>query len=145
MKLSEHITFEMLTDTSHADLLAGNREAAGKYLPSLTDLACHILEPLWLNYGPFTVSSGFRGPALNSRVGGVATSQHCFGQAADLCRQDWTWAKLDEVSRWVAKESGLKFGQVIREQHGATCWLHISTGTKCQALDYQGGKYIQRK
>lgn len=144
MKLTEHFTIEELTATSHADIQAANRSAANPYLISIMDLASFLLEPIRAHYGPFTISSGFRGPELNARVGGVATSQHCIGQAADLCRADWTWDALDKVANWVKKESGLKFGQVIREQHGSAVWLHISTGMKCEALDFKDGKYYVR-
>lgn len=44
-----------------------------------------VLQPLRdLRGKPMKVNSGFRTPALNARVGGVATSQHCKGEAADI-------------------------------------------------------------
>ena len=44
-----------------------------------------VLQPLRdLYQKPMKVNSGFRTPELNARVGGVATSQHCKGEAADI-------------------------------------------------------------
>lgn len=44
-----------------------------------------VLQPLRDIYQkPMKINSGFRTPALNARVGGVATSQHCKGEAADI-------------------------------------------------------------
>lgn len=44
-----------------------------------------LLEPLRDAYGkPMTINSGYRCPELNDLVGGVPTSQHCKGEAADI-------------------------------------------------------------
>ena len=48
-------------------------------------LAEKIFEPLrkWTS-GPIKVNSFFRSPELNTAIGGVASSQHCKGQAIDI-------------------------------------------------------------
>ena len=51
---------------------------------NLTLLCTKVLDPLRKANGPIIISSGFRSVALNKAVGGVATSQHCKGQAADI-------------------------------------------------------------
>lgn len=44
-----------------------------------------ILQPLRNYLGvPVTISSGYRSPQVNAAVGGVRSSQHMFGQAADI-------------------------------------------------------------
>ena len=44
-----------------------------------------VLDPIRDQYDrPLIISSGFRSPALNQLVGGSSTSQHRFGQAADI-------------------------------------------------------------
>lgn len=143
-QLSLNYSFEEMTATGHADLQDINRKEAGAYLANLTDLAKFIAEPLREKYGAYHINCAFRGPELNKAVGGVPSSQHCLGQAMDISRADWTWEALDEVANWIKKESGLKFGQVIREDHGGAVWLHVSTGTRCEALDYKDGKYSVR-
>ena len=46
---------------------------------------CHmLLEPARLLAGPIIINSGYRNPEYNKSVGGVQTSQHLLGQAADI-------------------------------------------------------------
>lgn len=48
-------------------------------------LVDNILDPLREAWGkPITVTSGYRCPQLNKAVGGVATSMHLQGRAADI-------------------------------------------------------------
>lgn len=147
LKLSEHFTFDEAVNTSHEALEAINRIQGSTYIANMQELADDILEKIRDKYGPFRISSWFRGPELNKSVGGSLTSQHCKGQAADICRSDWTWDALDGVANWLKKDSGIVFGQVIRERDGNRVWLHVSTGTKCEALDHDGGRnapYVPR-
>lgn len=52
---------------------------------NLAALVDNVLDPLREAWGrPIIVNSGYRCDALNKAVGGVATSQHRLGQAADL-------------------------------------------------------------
>ena len=56
-------------------------------LAALKRLAVDVLEPLRECLGaPIIVTSGFRNPAVNRLVGGVAASQHTKGEAADVIR-----------------------------------------------------------
>lgn len=41
------------------------------------------LETLWDLAGSFKITSGYRCPAHNKEIGGVKSSQHCLGKAAD--------------------------------------------------------------
>lgn len=154
MNLSKNITFEAMTNTSQGRvLLAANRAEAGRYLVNMKDHACFILEPIWAKYGPYTITSGFRGPSLNTKIGGSPTSLHCYGKAADLWRPDWTWEKLDEVCLWLQKDSGLKWGEFVREKRTATkttpqrTWLHIASpapGNNMEMWDGIDNKYTRR-
>lgn len=144
MMMSKYFDFDNLTATSHDDLIQRNKIEANSFMANLSELAETILDPLRERFGPFIISSAFRGKSLNLRVGGSPTSQHCNGQAADLCRPDWGWKELDGICTWIAKDSGLKFGQLIREKHGDAVWLHISLGEKREALDFNDGKYTRR-
>ena len=52
---------------------------------ALKALVEKILDPLREAWGrPIFVNSGYRSPALNKAVGGVATSHHLRGMAADI-------------------------------------------------------------
>ena len=60
-----------------------------------------VLQPLRDAWGgPLFINSGYRSPELNKAVGGVATSQHCKGQAADVGVTDpYALAKLAKRMR----------------------------------------------
>ena len=54
-------------------------------LDCMLDLIVHCLQPIRDKIGkPVIISSGFRNSQVNKLVGGVATSQHCKGQAVDF-------------------------------------------------------------
>ena len=56
----------------------------------------NVLQPLRDAWGgPIFINSGYRSPEVNKAVGGVETSQHCKGQAADCgCTDPYALAKL---------------------------------------------------
>lgn len=148
-KLSAHFTFGELTSTSRSSLLDTNRREAVPLLKAGKALCEDLLEPIRNKFGPVIIHSGFRGPSLNSAVGGSKTSQHLKFEAADFhCAN----ATLQEVFDWIRKESGLHYGQVILEGStpGKPTWIHISLGhpwrdrNSCmQAMKYDGKKYSQ--
>ena len=88
----------------------------------LSALITRLLDPvreLW--GGPITVNSGFRCPVLNKAVGGVPSSQHVRGEAADI-----TVGSPEENRRLfgLILSSGLDFDQLIDERNYA--WIHLS-------------------
>lgn len=101
----------------------------------LAELTEKILEPLRVAWGSsVNVTSGYRCDALNKAVGGVATSAHRLGWAADIVPGN---GKIDEfgkfVKDWLAKNN-VKFDQLLFETKGRTKWVHIairsSTGSQ---------------
>ena len=85
----------------------------------LLELCRWILDPVREMYGkPIVVTSGFRTPFLNRLVGGVSTSQHMQGLAADLCCDD-PKALFDLIA-----ESDLPFDQLIYYQKRK--FVHVS-------------------
>lgn len=62
-------------------------------IKALVDFVLQPLRDAW--GGPIFINSGYRSPELNKAVGGVATSQHTKGQAADCgCTDPYALAKL---------------------------------------------------
>jgi len=142
MKLSEHFELSELTRTSTG---LPNNPTQGEVL-KLTDLCVSILEVIRAKWGPVKIDSGFRCLAVNEAVGGVADSQHVFGEAADIVPVDVTIVGVDEVYEWIVKKSGLRFGQCINERRGSSHWIHVSlprmNGKKNQeALVFDGHTY----
>lgn len=106
---------------------AGSPQAALEVVSNLQQLCIHVLEPLREHFDcPVTISSGYRSPSLNRAVGGVATSQHMTGEAADIRIPDEATGK-----RWFLwMKSNLHFDQLIWEQKSTptstSYWIHIS-------------------
>lgn len=75
---------------------------------SILSLTENVLQPLRDAWGkPLKVNSGYRCKALNAAVGGVPTSQHVKGEAADIATDDPV--KLARL----AVKLGLPFDQMI--------------------------------
>ena len=56
---------------------------------AVKELTERVLQPLRDTVGhPLLINSGYRCPELNREVGGVATSQHVLGSAADIAAAD---------------------------------------------------------
>jgi len=93
-----------------------------KEVENLEFLVDLILDPAREKLGkPITISSGFRSQAVNKAVGGVSSSQHTKGEAADLICSDNK--KLFEIIRQQEK-----FDQLIWE-YGTDiepAWVHVS-------------------
>lgn len=81
MYISRNFSVEELTKTSTGLPNKPNIEQ----LQNLTNLVNNILQPARNIYGrSITVTSGYRSPTVNKKVGGVRNSQHLKGQAADI-------------------------------------------------------------
>lgn len=64
-------------------------------MSNLHDLAFTVLQPLRDKWNePIYITSGYRSPAWNARVGGAATSTHMTAEGADIRP-----ARLDDVAR----------------------------------------------
>ena len=90
----------------------------------IEELISKLLEPMRKAYGkPLTISSGYRCPKLNQAVGGVATSAHKVGYAADIKVKDIE-NLFNFVTEWV-KANGVMFDQIFIETKGSSKWLHV--------------------
>lgn len=126
-QISPHFSWAEAIRTTHRDLLAANRsyvEGDPEVQRWVLALATQVLEPIRAHFGPVTIHSWVRCPALNSAVGGVRDSDHLIGAAADLHVGS---ASLETLFAWVSG-SGLPFSQCLLEPLGAgpDGWLHIS-------------------
>jgi len=95
---------------------------------ALRQLCQHVLEPLRCRYGAITITSGYRCLRLNRAVGGVPTSQHMRGEAADIFIPNL------EIGRKYFDfiKNNTTFDQLIWEPRGADVprWLHVSYTTR---------------
>lgn len=101
-----------------------NNMPTDEQIAALSLLCRKVLEPVRAHFGkPISVTSGYRGPALNKAVGGSKTSQHCFGQAVDF---HVVGVSDVEVAKWIA--ANLEFDQLILE-FPPEGWVHVSYDT----------------
>lgn len=143
MNLSEHFTLQELIRTSHAGF---DQTPTEDVLAHLKILCNQFLEPVRAHFGPLIITSGYRCPALNKAIGGVVTSAHCYGCAADILAQDG--ATVTEMVTWIKQESNLDYDQVIDEYSGVARWCHLGilrpgheSAPRKQSLVYRNGIY----
>ena len=133
IKLSEHFTLGELCKTS-ARTPDGNIPSH-IHIENLKRL-CGWLEMLrseWnKRYGegndPIIINSGFRSPEVNKTIGGVATSNHLTGCAADI-----RVAGIEQLIRYatilldISDESQEDFDELLIERSPkGTYWLHFA-------------------
>ena len=116
--MTKNFSLQELTTTK-----TGLPNALPKHLEgNLRSLAENVLQPARDALGALKVTSAYRSPAVNSKVGGAKTSQHTQGQAADL-RYD----RGNEVLfNWI--KDNVEFDQLIWEfgTDNAPSWVHVS-------------------
>ena len=113
----KYFTINELTKTSTGISNIPNAEHIANLIYLVENLLDKVREKLAM---PITVTSGYRSEAVNRKVGGVATSQHTKGEAADLvCRDN---AKLFDILKT------MNFDQLIWEKGNSVqpAWVHVS-------------------
>lgn len=125
MKLSDHFTLEELTRsaTASANNIANNPSQAER--DWLQYLCVNVLEPLRQHMKrPISISSGYRCPKLNTLVGGVAKSQHQYGQAADikiLNKDDG-----DKIFAYLKSNKFVSKALYERSKSTGARWIHVA-------------------
>ena len=138
--LTKNFSYSEFTESSTAKARGIDNSLPNQAVrTAIKELAENILQPLRDAYGSgIRITSGYRCPALNKAVGGVATSAHLTGYAADLQPIN---GRMDDFIRFTLdwlKRTNTTFDQCIIERNARTGarWLHIG-------LNGPGGK--QRK
>lgn len=126
MQLAKNFTLEECLHSQDAiSRNIDNSTDDPKIIENIKNVVMHILQPVRDKFGPYSPSSVYRCPKLNAAIGGVATSQHCFGEAADF--KIWGIANY-EVAKWIA--DNLTFDQLILEfpvkDKINAGWIHAS-------------------
>ena len=134
MNLSEHFKLEELCKTKTGIENVPNEAQ----VENLTRL-CRWLEQLrrrWNNlYGegddPIIINSGFRSPAVNKAVGGVSTSNHLTGCAADI-----RCIGMEQALRYAAILLDISdlnredYDELLIEQKRNVIWIHFAVRPK---------------
>jgi hypothetical protein len=118
-QLTDHFSLDELTHSSTAVRLGIDNTPDLETVARLTVCAMGLERVRALLGQAMSIDSGYRCPALNKAVGGVADSAHLYGYAADfICPGYGTPA---EIARAIVA-SGIAFDQCIQEG----TWVHIS-------------------
>lgn len=114
----KHFTINELCATTHKGI-PNIPDATIK--AKLTALVDNVLDPAREWYGkPIKINSGYRCPKLNAAVGGVPTSQHQKGEAADIT----TGTVAENARLYDYIRTHLPYDQLINE-YGFK-WIHVS-------------------
>lgn len=117
----KYFTIEELCRSAKAKELGIDNTPTPQAVENMTRLINVVLDPLREAYGkPITTNSGYRSPALNEAVGGVESSQHPTGEAADIT------VGTREGNKWLFEyiRDNLPFDQLIDEYDYS--WVHVS-------------------
>lgn len=125
MGLTPHFSMDELTLSQTAIRKGLNNEPSFTAAHYLIELCQVILEPAWALFGdahPIMVSSGYRSPEVNHDVGGVPSSAHVEGRAADITVKGFGLVEVFDALA-ASQLPFLPFDQLIYELGG---WIHVS-------------------
>ena len=115
---------ELNVSASYPSLVA--RTLTVEEANNLLHLIADLLQPIREAWGSgIKVTSGFRPVALNAKVGGVASSAHTTGFAADLVPANGKQAEFEKCVYKLAKSGKIKFDQIIIEKSAKSRWVHV--------------------
>ncbi len=128
MKLTPHFTLAELMASNMAAQRGIDNTPPPELLPRMMLLA-ELLERVRTELAaPITVTSGYRCQKLNMAVGGVTSSDHTQGHAADIVAPGFgTPYQIAKLLAPLVSELGI--GQLILEGIKGKQWVHISTHT----------------
>lgn len=123
MQLSENFSLQEMIFSPTAIKRGIANKPTEQHIKNMQILAERVLQPIRDFIGShINVSSGYRAASLNAIIGGSNTSQHCFGQAADLQKE----GRNHEIFNFI--KENLDFDQLIWEfgTDNEPSWVHVS-------------------
>lgn len=125
MRLSTNFTLAEFTKSQTAIRQGLDNTPGEEHLANAKELFENVVQKVRENFGVTVINSGYRGPALNTAVGGSSNSQHCKGEAVDI---ECPGTANETVAQWIA--DNLEFDQLILEfaEKGIpdAGWVHVS-------------------
>lgn len=154
VKLTEHFTYcDAIRSQYAAPSPYKENRIPTEALLSNMKYTLECLETIWTaakrDFGPtavVTLNSAFRGPYVNSRVGGASNSDHMTGQAVDFNIPIIGGPK--EVVNWITGKANLPFKWkkiIVEVPPGSRGWVHMSVSQDPnqnwgQVLQWEGGR-----
>ena len=121
--LTPHFSLREMTASGTAITHNIDNTPPQEAIERMRDLCKNVLEPLRSRFGKIRITSGYRCKKLNKLVGGVPTSQHLKGEAADIHISDLDVGQ--KMYKYII--DNIPFDQVILEhRHDGARWIHVS-------------------
>lgn len=134
MKNSKYFKLEELLRSDEALTASIENLPSWHDVENLRELSVMVLDPIREAWGqPLKVTSGYRSPQLNAVVGGVPTSGHLEGCAADITLCSWSTRKVSELYNLImtlVEDGVIDVDQVIYYQKKKI--VHISNDLPCR-------------
>lgn len=117
---------EFCVSQDHPEVVKSLYVTAGRFEENLFYLSCLLLQPIRDEFGPIHISSGYRDKTLNDLVGGVSTSMHRKGKAADIYTDDKN--VLEEIFEFIKTALAGRFGELLlyRKKDGTPRFIHVA-------------------
>lgn len=126
-KISDHITYAEATKSQTAVRNGLDNTPNEEQLACMQDTAKNIFEPVRLFYNVMIfVSSFFRSPAVNVKIGGSKNSDHCRGRSIDMDADIFGRVTNRQIFYYI--KNHLVFDQLIWEfgDKQNPGWVHAS-------------------
>ena len=157
IQLSEHFKLSEFTRSATATARKIDNTPSQEVISNLKVLCQNVLEPLRaFAQQPIIISSGYRCPQLNIKVGGVYSSQHTLGEACDIrlpvskhtTQRDGKAHTDKEILNswfdWIVTNTD--FDQAIIETaNGKDFWIHVSCRANKRKNRHQVIRFLQKK
>ena len=157
IQLSEHFKLSEFTRSATATARKIDNTPSQEVISNLKVLCQNVLEPLRaFAQQPIIISSGYRCPQLNIKVGGVYSSQHTLGEACDIrlpvskhtTQRDGKAHTDKEILNswfdWIVTNTD--FDQAIIETaNGKDFWIHVSCRRNKRKNRHQVIRFLQKK
>ena len=157
IQLSEHFKLSEFTRSATATARKIDNTPSQEVISNLKVLCQNVLEPLRaFAQQPIIISSGYRCPQLNIKVGGVYSSQHTLGEACDIRlpvskhtpQRDGKAHTDKEILNswfdWIVTNTD--FDQAIIETaNGKDFWIHVSCRRNKRKNRHQVIRFLQKK
>lgn len=126
-KISENISYTEATKSSTAVKYNIDNTPDNEALERMRYVADKVFEPLREHFGvPIMVTSFYRSPKLNKKIGGSSTSEHVYGSAMDLDADVLGLITNRQIFNYI--KDNLDFNQLIWEfgTDKEPAWVHVS-------------------
>jgi len=127
MMLSKNLSLNEVVKSHTAKRLGIDNMPSEEHLANLKEVGQNVFQPLRDHFGvPIGITSGYRSPVLNKRIGGANRSQHTKGEALDIDADIYGKINNTDIFNFILNE--LEFDTLIAEfeDDGHPAWVHVS-------------------